>query len=131
DFAGLSRRSEPAFSTRPRLATIETAIDDNPREPNLERPSLTIRIDVGEHLDEGVLHRLVRFRCIPEILVGDSEGATLMGFDESTELLSRLLQIAAAHQFPDLDRETRVRRERCRGYAASTHRPPRAALGDG
>ena len=71
-------RSEPALAARARLAAIETAVDENAREPDLERPGLAVRADVAEDLDEGVLHGLVGVGGVAKILIGDPEGATLM-----------------------------------------------------
>src|SRR6185295_3705455 len=54
-------RDEPAIAACARLAPIQTAVDENPREPDLERPGLAIRRDMGKDLDERVLDRFVGF----------------------------------------------------------------------
>src|SRR5439155_16952774 len=42
---------EPAIAAAARFLTIETAVDENSREPDLERPRLAIGADVREHAD--------------------------------------------------------------------------------
>ena len=56
----------------PRLPAIEAAVDENPREPDLERPRLAIRADVAEDLDERVLDRFVGLGGIAQVLIGDA-----------------------------------------------------------
>src|SRR6185369_2753420 len=46
---------EPAIAAASRLAPIETAVDENPCKPDLERPGLTIGANVRKDLEEGVL----------------------------------------------------------------------------
>src|SRR5262247_550183 len=43
---------EPPLAPTARLAAIQAAVDENPREPDLEWPRLAVRRDVAEDLDE-------------------------------------------------------------------------------
>ena len=69
------RRREPALAPGPRLPPVQAAVDENPREPDLERPRLAIRGDVAEHLDEGVLDGLVGVGGVAQVLIRDSRCA--------------------------------------------------------
>src|SRR4051812_44969477 len=101
-------RHEPPITPGTRLATVETAVDENPREPDFERPGLPIRANVTEHLDERVLDRFVRFGGIPQVLIRDSRGTALMGGDEPAEALARLVQRASVHETANVDRQARI-----------------------
>ena len=78
----LGRGNEPAFATGPRLAAIETAVDENPREPDFERQFLAERAQVHVRLDERILHRLVRVCGIPQIVEGDAKRPPLVARDQ-------------------------------------------------
>src|SRR5438067_13481048 len=54
--AALTRNKPPA-APQPRFPPIETAVNEDAGEPDLERPCLAIRLDVSEDLDERILHR--------------------------------------------------------------------------
>jgi hypothetical protein len=81
-------RQRPAQPARAGLAQVEAPVDEDPREPHLEGQVLAIAGDVREHLDEGVLHRLVGVVDVAEVLVGDAEGAALLPGHEVAEALA-------------------------------------------
>ena len=62
---------EPPVTSAGCLPAIQTAVDENPREPDLERPGLAIGRNPGKDLDERVLNRLVGLRHVAKILVGN------------------------------------------------------------
>ena len=79
-FTGLAveRRADPAGTPLAGLLAVEAAVDEDPGEPDLERQVLAERLDVREHLHEGVLHGLVRIRRVPQEVVGDPRGPALL-----------------------------------------------------
>src|SRR5262245_62566850 len=81
-------RNEPAAATAARLAPVQAAVDENPCEPDLERPRLAIRGDMGKDLDERVLNRLVSIGAVAQILIRDAERPALMADDEFTKTLA-------------------------------------------
>ena len=99
---------DPAIAAAAGLAAIQAPVDENAREPDLERPRLAVRGDVGEDLDEGVLDRLVGVGGVPQILVRDPRRATLVDLDEGAEAVARLVHLAALDEAPDVDREPRI-----------------------
>ena len=107
------------LAARARLAAIEAAVDENAREPDLERPRLAIRADVAEDLDERVLHGFVGFGGIAQVLIGDAQRPPLMHGDELGEPLARLVERRRARR----GRESRPRAA-CRRDAAA---PPDGA----
>ena len=109
---------EPAVAPAAGLAPVQAPIDEDAREPDLERPRLAVRSDMGEDLDERVLDDLVGVGRIPEILVGDARRATLMDLHKRAETLARLIHLAALDQAPDVDCEPRILGQR-------RDRPPR------
>jgi hypothetical protein len=64
----LVRRHEPALTPCARFPAVEASVDENARKPDLERPSLAVRRDVRENLDEGVLDGLVRLGGVAQVL---------------------------------------------------------------
>ena len=102
--AGANQRSRRAA----RLAAIEAAVDENAREPDLERPGLAVRADVAEDLDERVLHRFVGFGGVAEILIGDAQRAALMDGDQLGEPLARLVGLAALARSSRISTASRV-----------------------
>ena len=112
--AGTNQRSRRAA----RLAPIEAAVDENAREPDLERPRFAIGRDVREHLDEGVLDGLVGFGGVAKILIGDARRPGADGWRRARRTAraprpSSPRSTSAA----DLDREPRVVRQRRRRRA--------------
>ena len=61
-------RQHPAKPAGPRLPEVEASVDENAREPHLEREVLAITGDVREHLHERVLHRLVGVVRVAQIV---------------------------------------------------------------
>src|SRR5205823_13132259 len=104
----------PATAARPRLAAIEASVDENPREPDLERPRFAVRTDVREYLDERVLHHFVGFVGVAQVLVGDARRAMLLHGHALAEAVARLVVAAALDQAANLDCEPRILRERRR-----------------
>src|SRR5262245_42526166 len=98
DAARVLGRRKPAVASKAGFASIDTAVDDESREPHLERPRLAIRSDMGEYLDECILNGLVRLGRVPQVLIGDSESAPLVRRDEPAEALARLLGAPALHE---------------------------------
>ena len=68
-----------------RLPEIQTPVDKDAGEPDLERQILTIAGDVREHLDEGVLYRFIRVVHVPQILIRNADRAPLLERDEVGE----------------------------------------------
>src|SRR5258708_22252195 len=66
---------EPPIAPAARLAAIEASVDENAREPDLERPGFAIGRDVREDLDKRVLDGLVGLIRVAQILIGDASGA--------------------------------------------------------
>ena len=66
---------------------------------------------MSKDLDEGVLDGLVRIGAVPQILVGDAQGATLMRGDQPAEAFTRFICMAAFHELADLDGEPGVVRQ--------------------
>ena len=75
--AGVGHRQHPPGASGSRLLPIQTAVDQNPRQPDFERQIPLKRSDVRVRLDKGVLHRLVGFRRIPEVVPRDPRRAAL------------------------------------------------------
>jgi hypothetical protein len=74
----LGHRDDPLLTPRPRLDSIQTAVDQDPGEPDFERQFFPKRRQVGIRLDERVLHGFVSFGAIAQIVVGDSRCPSLM-----------------------------------------------------
>ena len=101
---------EPALAPDGRLAPIETSVDEDAGEPDLEGPGFAIRADVAEDLDEGVLDGFVGVGGVAEILIGDAQGAALMDGDELAEPFARRVGLAALQQLADFNRPAAYRR---------------------
>src|SRR5437899_1203538 len=99
---------DPTVAPHASLSAIETAVDENSCEPDLEGPRLAIRADVAEHLHESVLDRFVGFCRIAQILKRNSQRTPLVGRDETFKLPARLIHFAALDQFPDFNSEARI-----------------------
>src|SRR5439155_22548285 len=87
-------------------------VGQDAREPYFERPCLAVLRDVREHLDKCVLHRLVRFSGIAEVLIRDARRAMLVRRHERAEPLARLVHFAAFDEAADLGGEPRIVRYR-------------------
>jgi len=75
-------RERPSQAAGPRFPHIQAPVHQDAREPDLEGQVLAIRGDVGEHLDERVLHGLVRIVGVAQILVGNPDGAPLLAGED-------------------------------------------------
>jgi hypothetical protein len=106
--SGVVGRDDPTVASHASLSTIETAVDENSCEPDFEGPGLAIRADVAEHLHESVLDRFVGFCSIAQILKRNSQRAPLVGRDETSEPLARLIHFAALDQFSDFNGKARI-----------------------
>ena len=122
-------RHEPAGAARPRLAPIQAAVDENAREPDLERPDLTIIGNVREHLDERVLDGLVGIGAVPQVLIGNAQSATLMQRDQRAESLPGLVELSALDERPNIDGELRVLGERSGNRPTARHSAEAAGVG--
>ena len=76
--AGRRHRDEPTFAARSRLDAVQAPVDQDAREPHVERQLLAERGKVRVRLDEGVLHGLVRLGRVAQIVIRDATGAPLM-----------------------------------------------------
>ena len=74
----LGCRDEPPLATGSRLDAVQAPVDQYPGEPDLERELLPERRQVRIGLDERVLHRLVGFGAIPEVVERDPGGPALV-----------------------------------------------------
>jgi hypothetical protein len=99
---------EPSIAAMARLTPIEAAVDEDSREPDLERPLFAIRSDVTEYLDEGVLHGFVRVRRVAEILIGNPDGPSLVDADERREAISCFVELTALDEPSNLNREAGI-----------------------
>src|SRR5262245_3367583 len=99
---------EPAVAAALRLPPVQAAVDENPREPDLERPRFAIRRDTGKYLDERVLDRFVGLSHIAQILIRNSRRAPLVERHELAEPLARLVHLAALDEPADIERNPRV-----------------------
>jgi hypothetical protein len=104
----LVRRHQPALAANAGLPAIEAAVDENTSEPDFERPSLTVRSDMTEDFDERVLDGFVGLGGVAKVLIGNPQGSPLVGNDETFELLTGRVEIAAFDQCSKLDREPRI-----------------------
>ena len=96
---GLARHwQRPPQPARARLAEVEAAVDENAREPHLERQLLAVARDVREHLHERVLHRFVGVVDVAEVLVGDADGPALLPGDELAEPLAGGVALSGQHE---------------------------------
>src|SRR5262249_29407923 len=112
-----------------RLPTVQAAIDENPREPDLERPRLAICADMAKYLDERVLDGLVGLGRVAEILICNARGAALVVGNELAETLSRLVHLAPLNQLANLDGDAGVFSDRGRFAAGPPARPPNPVRG--
>ena len=64
-------RQQPAFPARARLDPVQASVDQDAREPDVERQLLAKRREVLVRLHERVLHRLVRFGRIAQVVIRD------------------------------------------------------------
>src|SRR5262245_17619286 len=108
DIVGLD---EPTIATCSSLAAVEAAVDENPREPHLERPRLPVGGNVAEGLDERILHGLVGFGAVAQVLERNPRGPPLVRGDQLRELLARLVAGAPLDQVANLDCEPRIVRD--------------------
>jgi hypothetical protein len=91
-------RCEPAVSSSQSLATIETAVDENPGEPDLKRPGLAVRFDAAEDLDERILNGLVGLSLVAKVLVGDPEGPSLVRLNKARRAVPCEIPSALSHE---------------------------------
>ena len=127
--AGLVGRREPALAARARLAAIEAAVDENAREPDLERPRLAVRADVAEDLDERVLDGFVGVGGVAEILIGDAQRAPLMDRDTSSANRSRASSISPRSTSSRISTASRVSSRTAAAPPAGGSRPATARRG--
>src|SRR5262245_49497894 len=120
---------EPAVAPCARLATVQAAIDENPRKPDLERPGLAICADMAKYLDERVLDGLVGLGRVAEILICNARCAALMVGNELAETLSRLVHLAPLNQLANLDGDASVFTDRRRLSADPPTRLPNPVCG--
>jgi len=67
----VQHRQQPTLATLPRAFTVETAIHQDPREPDLERMLRPERFDVNKGLDESVLRRVIGIGRIAQVVKRD------------------------------------------------------------
>src|SRR5262245_6250315 len=111
-------RNEPPIAAGPRLPPIQTAVDENPREPDLEPPALPIRGNVRKDAEERVLNRLVGLGGIAKILIRNPRRAALMERDELRKTLASLVHPPVFDQRANLDGDPGVVREGSRRSAS-------------
>jgi hypothetical protein len=99
---------DPTIATDARLPTVETPVDENPCEPDFERPRFAIRADVAKHLDECVLNGLIGIGRVAQVLKGDPQRAALMGGDQPFKPLARLVHFTAFDEVPNFDGKARI-----------------------
>ena len=105
-------RQRPSQPAGPRLPQVQASIHQDPREPHLEGQVLPVCRDVREHLDEGVLHRLIGVVRVPEIVIGDAHGAPLLQPHQVREPLPGHIALAGHDERLYLGRHLRVLRQR-------------------
>ena len=88
-------RQQPAFPPGARLDPVEAPVDQDAREPDVERQFLAKRREVLIRLHERVLHRLVRLGRIAQVVVRDPGGAPLVPRHQLRVALARVFQIPA------------------------------------
>ena len=105
--ARIGDRQHPARAARPRLLAIEAAVDQNPRQPHLEREVPLERRDVRVGLDEGILHRFVGFGHIAQVVPGNARRAALLARDDLREQVARGVVVAGREEILHLAGERR------------------------
>ena len=80
---------EPAVAACAGLHSVETAVDENPGEPELEVQPLPKGRDVHEGLQKRVLNRFVDLRGIAQIVVGDAGCTPVMALDRPPRSVRR------------------------------------------
>ena len=108
------RVADPALLPAARLQPIERGVDQNAREPDIERQLAAILLDVQEHLHERVLHGLVGVGRIAQILERDPERPPLQQRHQRAEAFARRVTLAGFDERLDLGGQHRGRR-RMRG----------------
>jgi hypothetical protein len=83
----------PSFASPAGLEPVETAINQNPREPYLKRQVFAERAHVRIGLHEGVLYGLVGVRCISQVMERNASGAALMALDKGRICFAGLVQL--------------------------------------
>ena len=83
-------RHEPSFPPRPGLDPVQAPVDQDAREPDLERQLLPKRLQVRIRLDQRILHRLVRLRRIAQVVKRNPGRAPLMASHQLGVPLARL-----------------------------------------
>ena len=63
---------EPALASGTRFSPVEAPIDEDAGKPDFERPGISIRTDVTEGFDEGVLDGFVGLRRVSQVLIGNA-----------------------------------------------------------
>ena len=88
-----SPRSSAAIIQRARAASclhaIQAAVDQDAREPHLERPAVLEIAQVRVRLDERVLHGLVGFGRVAQVVQGDPRRLALVPADQFPVQLAR------------------------------------------
>ena len=117
---GVGDRHHPAGPAHSGLLPIEAAVDQNPRQPDLERQVSLKRRDMRVRLDEGVLHRFVCVGCVAQIVPGNARRPALLACDNLREQIARGVRIAGCDEVLhlrgqlrlDLHRPSSIRRAR-------------------
>ena len=76
------RRRHPPLAAPARLQPVQASVDQDAREPDLERQLLAERADVHVRLHERVLHGLVGVGRVAQVVERDAERPALMPGDQ-------------------------------------------------